>query len=122
MTRRLLYLTVVVLVTLGFVADAAWSAPRGAGISPALPRLTGAVPAGRPLVLVETAQAPVCAQAPSRCADGLRGIWDAQVGDGCCSRHLAVCESLCSCGITSFSCWDNGRGGCSSQCNCKKCV
>jgi hypothetical protein len=42
--------------------------------------------------------------------------------DGCCSRHATICEGICTCGLTSFNCWENGTGGCSSTCKCVKCI
>lgn len=38
--------------------------------------------------------------------------------DGCCDRHLEVCESLCSTGTYTFTCSTTDTGGCSSSCKC----
>ena len=40
----------------------------------------------------------------------------------CCDRQLSVLESQCTCGVHSYACWDNGRGGCSTWLMCSKCV
>ena len=40
----------------------------------------------------------------------------------CCERQLSVLESQCTCGVSSYACWDNGRGGCSTRLMCSKCV
>lgn len=42
--------------------------------------------------------------------------------DGCCARHLSICEGVCTCGIQSFICGDYSTGGCSSSCKCTKCI
>lgn len=40
----------------------------------------------------------------------------------CCERHLQILEATCACGLKSFSCWANGRGGCSTSVTCKPCI
>jgi len=66
--------------------------------------------------------APVCKEPSAEGSCGIDSIF-AQVGpgEGCCERHLDMCESICYCGIQRFTCGDNGHGGCSSTCNCKAC-
>jgi hypothetical protein len=59
---------------------------------------------------------------PSSCSQASGISMLAGPGDGCCSRHATICEGLCSCGILSFTCADNGTGGCSSGCKCNKCI
>lgn len=77
-------------------------------------------------VLWLESDAPVCrdVQPGARCeAEGAADGIFAQVGPGddCCVRHAEFCSITCICGISSFSCWDNGRGGCSSSCRCVFC-
>jgi hypothetical protein len=38
--------------------------------------------------------------------------------DGCCARHLEVCEGLCSAGSYEFACFTTDTGGCKSVCKC----
>lgn len=73
---------------------------------------------------VELGEAAASREAPpSGSCDGSANVLLALVGpgDSCCQRHLDFCESRCLCGFSAFSCWDNGRGGCSSTCTCHIC-
>ena len=61
--------------------------------------------------------------APCPQATGITGITAlAGPADGCCTRHADICDSVCACGILSFTCGENSTGGCSSACRCNKCV
>lgn len=66
----------------------------------------------------------VCTEEPTTCGgDPLDSLFSAQTGpgDGCCSRHLEMAETLCQCGVKEFHCFSTSTGGCSSWWRCEIC-
>lgn len=96
--------------------------------------LSGLLTAVSPSVAADTATSPAgieadgqtCQAPPASCGgdESLMFLFTAEStgpGDSCCSRHLEMAEALCLCGVSSFNCFPNGRGGCSSSWRCEYC-
>lgn len=122
MTRYRRWFLAAILVSLAAGAAPASSSPERP--SDDLASAVTLAPNNQGAPLFAPQPAPVCAatERTSCASDWLTKDGPGPFGD-CCERHLEMCGNICACGFTGFNCWDNGHGGCSSQCvGCRICM
>lgn len=90
------------------------------------PRARASPEAGEAIIVRQQSEDTFTLLSPGSCAlsddrEGPSMVPGGGPAEGCCARHATICETICPCGISGFSCQTTSTGGCSSACWCIRC-